>query len=93
LAANAFHDLYNDAAALQLDLLAFIKVLFSLPMQVAHKVAALIVNHYAFVEGVVFEAAIFPSFLLPPEVVGEQADEIEDKRAASAAAAAAARVQ
>ena len=86
MAANAFHHLYDDATALQLDLFAFIKLLFSLPMEVPHKVAAFIVNHYAFVEGVVFEAAIFPSFLLPPEVVGEQADKIEDKRGARAAA-------
>jgi hypothetical protein len=86
LAADAFHDLNNDPSTLQLDLLAFTKLLFTLPVHVPDGMAALIVDHDALVEGVVFEAAILPSLLLPPEIVGKQADEIEDRGAASAAA-------
>jgi hypothetical protein len=40
-------------------------------VHIPDKVATLIVDHDALIESVVFEAAIFPSLLLPAEVVGK----------------------
>jgi hypothetical protein len=85
LTANALGNLDNDSATLQLNLFALVKVGFALPMHVANEVAALIVDHDTLVEGVVFDAAIFPSLLLPPKIVREEADELEHGGAAPTA--------
>jgi hypothetical protein len=71
LAAHALVDLDNYAPTLQPNFLAFIKVPFARPVHIPDKVATFVVDHDAFIESVVFEAAIFPSLLLPAEVVGK----------------------
>jgi hypothetical protein len=43
---------------------------------IANKVASVIIYHHPFVECVVFENAILPTFLLSLQVVCEQADEV-----------------
>jgi hypothetical protein len=47
-------------------------------MHVANEVPALIIDHNALVEGVIFESAILPSFLLAAQVMCEEAQILED---------------
>lgn len=47
-------------------------------MRVTDVAAAVVVDHDAIVEEVVFETAILPAFCLALEVVGEEADEFVD---------------
>jgi hypothetical protein len=86
LAPHALYNLNNNPPALQLDFLAFVEFPVALPVHVSDKIAALIVDHNPLVEGVISEATIFPSLLLPPEVVRKQAHEFEDRSAAAGAA-------
>jgi hypothetical protein len=72
LLANAVGNLDNGAAPLQLQFLANIEVLVALPVRISNEVSAVVINHDAFVEGVVFESSILPPLLLPSQVTGEE---------------------
>jgi hypothetical protein len=85
LAAHALDNLDNHPT-LQLDFFAFVEFVVAPPVHVTNEVAALIVDHDALVEGVVFESAILPSLLLPLEIASKQADKFEDRSAESTAA-------
>ena len=85
LASNTFGNLDNNTTPLQLDFFALIKFPVATPVHVSNKVAPLIVDHNAFVERVVFDSSILPSFLFSLQVVGEQAHKLKDRRGRAAA--------
>jgi len=70
------HDIgyLNEHAALfQLELVSFLWFLSVSEMAITDKVPWYIVDHDAAIEGVEFEEAILPPFLLSPQIVCEQA--------------------
>jgi hypothetical protein len=85
LAPDTLGHLNNDSTTFQLNLFAFVEFPVALPMHISNKIAAVIVDHDALIESVVFETAILPPLLFPSEIMGEEADEFEDWSAATAA--------
>ena len=76
--ARALSNLHNGRPAVQLQLLALVEVARAgRPVRVADEVAALVVHHDAAVERVVLEAPVLPALLLAPQVVREEAYEVE----------------
>ena len=70
--AHCLSDLDQDALV-QRQLIAFVQLVAVLPVRVADVVACLVGDHDAIVEGVELEVAILPSFLLPSDIVCEEA--------------------
>ena len=72
----------DKRAIVQVQLVALVQLVAVLVVGVAEKVAGLIVDHDAVVEGVKLEEAILPALLLAADIVGEETAELSNGRGA-----------
>lgn len=77
--AHSLRYLHHDAA-IEVEFLPLSKLMVLFPVSVANSISRLVIYHDPAIEGVKFEVAILPSFLLSLEVVRVKTFEFSDRR-------------
>lgn len=76
LLTHTFRYLDDYPASFEFHLFALVKLPIAGPVHVADKVSAVVVDHNASVEGMVFESTILPSLLFPSQIVRKEAHKL-----------------